>query len=94
MATRPLAELLRELRETRGTSLRAAARELGVDPSYLSRIERGKKPPSDSVLDRAANYYDIPRASFPSANGDLPADIVAILTEHPELVIKLRRDYG
>ena len=43
------AALLRQARLARGLSLRAAARLLGVDPGYLSRLERGQRRPSIDV---------------------------------------------
>jgi transcriptional regulator with XRE-family HTH domain len=90
----PLSALLRELREKQGSSLRSAAKALQVDPSYLSRLERGQKPASDELLRRASRYYDIPLNEFALARGDLPGDVIEILQEHPELIEKLRRDYG
>ncbi len=94
MTTQPLSTLLRELRERQGASLRAVARELHVDPAYLSRLERGQKPASDRVLERAANYYDVPVEQLTMARGELPADVVAILVERPDLIEKLRNEYG
>jgi len=94
MASKELAELLREVRESKGVSLRGAARDLGVDASYLSRVERGDKSASASVLDRAAQYYDLPRERFELANGALPKDIVEILQANPQLVAELRNSYG
>lgn len=90
----PLANLLRELRESRGTSLRAAARELAVDPAHLSRLERGTKPASDDLLMRAANYYDVPQELLALAEGKVPDDIVEIIRAHPDLITRLRSEYG
>ena len=94
MSERPVKTLLRELRETRGESLRAAAQELGVDPSYLSRLERGEKPPSEELIHRAARLYAIPEEMLELAQGKLPSDILAIFRRHPELIEKIRADYA
>ena len=94
METRPLSELLRELREERGASLRAAAKDLGVDPSYLSRLERGAKPASPQLLRKAAQYYEVPEEELALAEGKLPADIVDILRAHPNLIERIRSEYG
>ncbi len=50
---------LRELREAAGLSLRAAADEVGVSFSYLSKMETGERPnpPSMKVLQRIADAY-------------------------------------
>jgi transcriptional regulator with XRE-family HTH domain len=41
-----LGAAIRELREARGPSIEALALAAGVDPSYLSGIERGKRNPT------------------------------------------------
>jgi transcriptional regulator with XRE-family HTH domain len=94
METRPLATLLRELRTRQGTTLRGAARDLGVDPSYLSRLERGEKPASGQMLERASRYYDVSLEELERAQGDLPDDVLEILLDHPEIIEQLRAKYG
>ena len=85
---------MRELRQQNGESLRSAARSLGVDPSYLSRIERDAQPVSTSLREKAANYYDADPVRLALARGDVPEDIVEILVQHPELLDELRQRYG
>ena len=49
----PMSQLgprLREARTRAGLSLRAAARELGVSPSFVSQMENGKSQPSVATL--------------------------------------------
>ena len=83
-------ELLRGLRQRRGESLRSAARELGVDAAHLSRLERGLKPASDDLRDRAADYYGYSPELIDLAQGRLPDDIMEILQRHPGLLEELR----
>jgi transcriptional regulator with XRE-family HTH domain len=45
-----LGEKLRSLRESRGLLIREVAAGLGIDPSLLSRIERGEKRPTRSQV--------------------------------------------
>jgi transcriptional regulator with XRE-family HTH domain len=92
--TKILASLLRELRESQGASLREAARDLGVDPAHLSRLERGAKPASSSILDRASRYYSIDREKLELARGDIPGDVVRILIDNPAVLEELRSRYG
>jgi transcriptional regulator with XRE-family HTH domain len=92
--TRPLAQVLRELREVRGASLRTAARDLGVDPAHLSRLERGEKPVSSDLLKRAARYYKVDHETLTLASGALPDDVVAILRGRPDLIERIRTEYG
>lgn len=94
MQSRPLPELLRELREEQGQTLRNAARALDVDAAYLSRVERGSKPASLEMLRRAANYYDVPQELLALSHGQVPGDLVEILQQHPELLNELRERYG
>lgn len=50
---------LREERERCGYLLEAAATELGVDKSVLSRIERGERGLDSILLRRAAGLYEV-----------------------------------
>jgi transcriptional regulator with XRE-family HTH domain len=94
MEPRPLHELLRELRERDGRSLRAAAKDLDVSPAYLSRVERGHKRASSAMLGRASSYYEVPAELLALSHGEVPRDIVTILQNHPELLEELRGRYG
>lgn len=94
MEARPLHDLLRELREQQGRTLRQAAGELDVSPAYLSRVERGEKPASAAMLARAASYYDVPQELLALSRGVVPADVVMVLQRHPELLAELRSRYG
>lgn len=94
MDSRPLQDLLRDLRESRGQTLRQAARDLELDPAYLSRVERGEKPVSMGFLRRASNYYDVPEELLALSRGVVPNDVVAILQRHPQLLADLRERYG
>jgi transcriptional regulator with XRE-family HTH domain len=92
--TKAVGDLLRQMRTERGRSLRSAASDLGVDPSYLSKVERGQKPAPTDLQARAADYYDIDSDELSIADGQVPADIREILVSHPEALEELRRRYG
>lgn len=95
MATSPsTANLLRELRRRQGTSLRAAAADIGIAPSQLSRLERGQRGLAPDVSDRLSKYYDVPAEVIAITGGALPEDIVDIIRTHPEVIERLRREYG
>ena len=57
---------LRELRQNkihphgRPTHLSDVASYLGCSISYLSKLERGRQRPDDSVIEALANYYSVP----------------------------------
>lgn len=54
---------IRALRIERGGSLRALAEELGISPSALSQIERGKMRPSVTRLIQIMSLLDAPLAA-------------------------------
>ena len=87
------ASLLRELRRREGHTLRSAASELGVAPSQLSRMERGERPVGEHTAQRLSEYYDIPAEIIILANGQVPPDVVAILRDHPDEILRLREKY-
>jgi len=48
-------ETVREMREAQRLGLRTAAERLGISPTYLSRIERGKeRPPRPDLIKKLA----------------------------------------
>ena len=55
---------LRELRNERGMSMRALARESGLSANALSMIERGRTSPSVSTLYKLADAMGIPITAF------------------------------
>jgi transcriptional regulator with XRE-family HTH domain len=89
-----LTNLLRDLRESNGKSLRQAAKDLEVNPAYLSRVERGEKPASRAIQHRLAAYYEVEPEVIEVASGQLPADVVQILQTHPDAIESLRKRYG
>ena len=58
--------LLRSFRERAGRSRNALAHEVGVDPSYLTRIEHGdREPPRQHIVEALARAL---RLSIPERN--------------------------
>lgn len=95
MAKRPtVAELMREGRAQTGQSLRSAAASLGVDASYLSRIESGEKSPSPDLQRRASGHYDLDPDLILLAAGQVPPDIVRIFQDDPGLLARVRRNHA
>jgi len=52
-------EELREVRQTRGATLREVAGKARVSPQYLSEIERGSKEPSSEILAAIGTSLDL-----------------------------------
>jgi len=85
MAVRDLAfpRILRELREKHDMSQARLARAIGVDHSYISRLESGQRRPSYDVILAIASALSLDteerKLLFASANYLLPEEIEAIL---------------
>lgn len=88
------ASLLRQLRRTQARSLRTTAADLGLAPSYLSRIERGERTCTAELSQRLADYYGVSHELIELAEGRVPSDVAAILRKHPEELDRLRELYG
>lgn len=89
-----MADILREAREANGQSLRGAARELGVDASYLSRVESGERSPSLGLRERAESLYGLDSDRLALSAGQVPADVLEILQRRPELLDEIRARNG
>jgi transcriptional regulator with XRE-family HTH domain len=88
------AGLLRELRKKQGRSLRAAANDLGLAASHLSRLERGERSLTEGMSQRVAGYYGVSPDVVMMTEGRVPDDVIAILRHHPELIDQMRKRYG
>ena len=88
-------ERLRARRRARGLSLRALAEKLGVSPSLISQIERGKARPSVSTLFAIVTELDASldellfnderqsgSAAAPSDHGARPSPVQEAATRH------------
>lgn len=88
-----VAALLRQIRAERGESVRQTAKQVGVDPSYLSRVERGEKPITREFGLRLARHYELEPDEIGLALGEVPTDVVEILREHPEVISEIRQRF-
>lgn len=93
-ASKTAAQILRELRQAHGGSLRATARHLQVAPSYLSRLESGERQVPETLEMKLANFYGTSPDVISVAQGRVPQDVVTILLNHPEELAALRLKYA
>jgi transcriptional regulator with XRE-family HTH domain len=63
----PFSDALPKLLQERSMSLRELGRRLGVDPTYLSRIKRGKKGVPADLPERVAAALELPNDYFPES---------------------------
>ena len=84
-------QTIRELRIAQDLGLREAAVKVGISPTYLSRIERGKeRPPRPEVVKSLARLLAAdPDVLFRLSSSTDP-DVVGYLHEQPEAMLLLR----
>lgn len=74
-------------------SLRQVAGRIGVEPSYLSKIERGDQPPpsEDKIKALAKDLDEIPDVLLAMA-GKVSSDLQEIIKQRPELFSQLIKE--
>jgi transcriptional regulator with XRE-family HTH domain len=89
-----LGQRIRGARVAAGRSLRAAARELGLSPSYINDIEFDRRVPSESVLLQIADLLGLDPDQLLGAAGRVGADAEAYLKDNPTAGVLFRRVSG
>jgi transcriptional regulator with XRE-family HTH domain len=83
---------LRELRTQAGMTLRELAGKVGVNFTYLSKIENGAlPPPSEKVIRQLAEVLNADRDELLALAGIIPSDLAEILKD-PKLRERLRAE--
>ena len=94
---RSFGEFLRERRMTRAAksrafSVRQLAHRVGIEPSYLSKIERGEQPPpGEETIRRIATELGEDPDVLLALAGKVSSDLVKIIRERPTVVGELLR---
>ena len=87
--------ILRQLRKEAGIGIKKLAPELGVDYSYLSKLEADSLTPSADLVQRVAAYFNYDSDRLLLAAGKVPEEILQILRENPEdALVFLRERFG
>lgn len=82
---------LRDLRKQKNLSQRDLAAQIGVDFTYLSKIEGGRlDPPSEAVIRDIARVLDADENELLNLAGKVPKNLKAVLEESPQAVELLR----
>ena len=83
----------KQLREGGAFSLRQLARRVGVEPSYLSKIERGLEPrPSEETTRALALELGEDPDLLLAMAGKVSGDLQAIIRKRPQLFAQLIRE--
>ena len=94
---RSFGKFLRERRMTRAAenpafSVRQMAGRVGIEPSYLSKIERGEQPPpGEETIRRIATELGEDPDVLLALAGKVSSDLTQIIRERPALVGDLLR---
>lgn len=73
-------------------SLRQLAGRVGIEPSYLSKIERAEQPPpSEAVIRKLATELGEDEDVLLALAGKVAADLLAIIRARPQLFAQLLR---
>lgn len=74
-------------------SLRQVAQRVGIEPAYLSKIERGQMPPPSEATTRklAAELGEDPDLLL-AMSGKVSSDLLAIIRRRPQLFAELLRE--
>lgn len=91
-------DFLRERRESlreqdRRYSVRKVAERVGVQPSYLSKVERGEvAPPSEETLVRLARELSVEPDLLLAMAGKVSSDLLEVIRRRPLLFAQLIRE--
>jgi transcriptional regulator with XRE-family HTH domain len=90
-------EFIRQRREEKRSgdpsfSLRQVAASIGVEPSYLSKVERGEQPPpSEETILALARELDEDPDMLLALAGKVSKELQAIIRKRPKLFAELIR---
>lgn len=80
-------------RENKRYSLRQVANRVGIEPAYLSKIERMElPPPSEETLKKLATELDLDPDLLLAMAGKVSADLRNIICQRPQLFAQLIRE--
>lgn len=94
----PFGEYVREVRERlrqrdQRYSLRQVAMRIGVEPAYLSKVERGDvAPPSQATILRLAEELGEAPDVMLALAGKVSTDLLEIIRKRPSLFAELLRE--
>jgi transcriptional regulator with XRE-family HTH domain len=71
-------DFIKDLRDRAGKGVRAAAKDIGISPSYLTRLEAGDyDPPKGHVIHRIAQVYGVPITALMDKAKSRQHDVIA-----------------
>lgn len=83
---RSIAEELKRLRKSRDMNLDEVGEKVGVSGVFISNIERGKRVPSDNLIEKLADVYGIEELDLYEGFGKVPESIINEIIHNPKLL--------
>ena len=77
----------------RNYSLRKTAKRIGIQPSYLSKIERGElPPPGEEVICKLSEDLGLDADVMLAMAGKVSSELLEVIRSRPELFAELLRE--
>jgi transcriptional regulator with XRE-family HTH domain len=83
--------LLRELRQKQKVGIKQVARDLGVNYTYLSKLENEKAKPSQHFVEKIADYFGCDKDLLCIAADKIPEDAMEAIRRQPAEALKFLR---
>ena len=78
-------KLLRELRRSRNISQRELANKVGVDFTYISKLENDRlPPPAADTIQKISETLEVPGDLLLLQSGKISSDITEVLSSNPD----------
>jgi transcriptional regulator with XRE-family HTH domain len=82
---------IRELRQQQKLGIKTVAREIGVNYTYLSKLENNKAKPSEDLVERIASYFGCDRDMLYVAAEKIPQDAIDAIRLRPREALSYLR---
>jgi transcriptional regulator with XRE-family HTH domain len=84
-------DILKDLRMKKGKSIKTLGQELGLNYTYISKLENSKVNPSPKNVEKISRYFNYNSDELLLSAGKIPKDIEEILKNHPKEAIEYLR---
>jgi transcriptional regulator with XRE-family HTH domain len=93
--TQSFGQILRALRRSKGVSQRELAEKVGVDFSYISKVENDRlPPPAANTIVRICDVLGVEPDDLLALTGKMPSDVREMLSANPSAWQFIRQAQG
>lgn len=82
---------LKDLRYQKGVGIKKLAPEIGLNYTYISKLENDKSLPSEEVIGKISKYFDCDKQELMLAAGKIPDELIKIIQDNPQEVLQFLR---